>query len=434
MNMSRLNIWVCFKVQPDFDHVLEADWESFRPDSDIGYAQHGINCFDESSLELALRLKEDLARRGREIKLGAMTLADLLGSSLRRRLFAAGYDEIVRIDARMEFSPEETGKRLAAHLAARKPDLVFFGRQAGYADTGLVPYYAAHSLGFPLLTNVENILNADTPCAVVTGNSPAALRVSPLSRQLAVKHMRAEVICGETPAAAAPVLVRNKQRRCVQMLAPDALPGLITKLLSKQPAAREQCTFAAPDHVILAEPGDADAAIRCALEHHLPCVTGVTGVSAEGGYVIRKCCGSQMEWHIPVGDQRQVWVISPALRPIPGERLLLAGGRGIGERGMQTLQELVSLLGGQAGVTRAAAQNGWGAMDTIIGQSGVIARPELCVVFGASGAAAFMAGVEQSRHLIAVNTDPDAPIFNCVDFGVIADAETTADLLLGAFA
>jgi len=432
--MTELCIWVCFKVQPDFNHVLESDWEGFGPDSDIGYAQHGINCFDESSLELALRLKEDLRGSGREAKLGAITLASSLQSSIQRSLFAAGYDEILRIDARMEFSPAETGRLLAAHLAARSPDWVFFGKQAGWGDTGLVPYYTAHRLGYPLLTDAENILDVETPCAVITGNSPAVLRISPLSRQLAVKHMRAEVARCETPAIAPPVLIRNKQWRSVKILEPDALPGLITKLLHAKQAALEQSAFTAPGHVILAEPGEADAAIRYASERNLPCVTGVIGMSADGKTVMRKCCGSHMEWRIPVGEQKQVWVISPALRPVPGAKLLLAGGRGMGERGMQTLRRLASLLGGQAGVTRAAAQNGWDAMDRIVGQSGIIARPESCVIFGASGAAAFMAGIEQSRTIIAVNTDPDAPIFGCADYGVIADAAKTADMLLEAFA
>jgi len=404
---SKLNIWVCFKVQPDFDHVLEADWESFGPGSDIRYAKQTFNCFDESSLEIALRLKDALHKDGHEIRLGAITLADSLQASVQRSLFAAGYDEILRIAARIEFSPAETGKRLAAHLAARTPDLVLLGKQAGYADTGMVPHYVARGLGYPLLADAENILwdgqrlSVETPAAVVIGNSPvAALRMSTLSQQLAAKTKQAQVIQDESPVLDPPVLVRNRPRRSVKMLEADALPDIISELLARQATAREQAT----------------------------------GMSADGKYIIRKCCGSHLEWHIPIGDERAAWPMPPPAQIL---RLLLVGGRGMGGKaGIQKLQRLASLLGGQVGFTRTAAQNGWGwgAMDAIIGQSGIIVQPELCIAFGASGASAFMAGVEKARILIAVNTDPDAPIFNYADYGVIADAGTTAGALLEAFA
>ena len=439
---DKLNIWVCFKVQPDFDHVLESDWAGFGVDSDISYAKHSINCFDESSLEIALRLKEALTQSGRAVWLGAITLAASLQASLQRSLFAAGYDEILRINARVEFSPRETGRLLAAHLAGKQPNLVLTGKQAGYADTGLTPYYVAGCLGLPLLAGVENILwdgrrlSVKTPSVVIVGNSPvAALRVSALGRQLAAGKQRAEVISEDVPASSSPVLIRNRPRRSVRMLEPDALPGMIDELLSREAAEQEQAGFTCPDHILLAEPGQADTAIRYAVKHNLPCVNGVTGLSADGKCVIRKACGSHLEWHTPIGDETRVWVLSSALRPLPGARLLLVGGRGTGsQEGMQKLRRLASLLDGEAGLTRAAAQNGWGTTDRIIGQSGLITEPELCIAFGASGAAAFMAGVEKARALVAVNTDPDAPIFRYADYGVTADAGTTIDALLEAFA
>ena len=402
--MDKLNIWVCFKVQPDFDHVLEADWQGFGPDSDIRYARHSINCFDESSLEIALRLKDTLIKDGCEVTLGAVTLADSLQASIQRSLFAAGYDEILRIDARIEFSPAETGKRLAAHLAARKPDLVLLGKQAGYADTGMVPFYVAQGLGYPLLADAENVLwdgqrlSVEPPAAVAVGNSPvAALRVSTLGQQLSAKARQAQVVQDESPVLDPPVLVRNRPRRSVKMLELDALPGVINELLAKQATQQER----------------------------------TTNLSADGKYVIRKCCGSHLEWHIPIGDERAAWPMPP---PTQSLRLLLVAGRGMGAQGLGKLEQLAFLLGGQVGITRAAAQNGWGGMDAIVGQSGIIAQPEVCVAFGASGAAAFMAGVEKARSLIAINTDPDAPIFNYADYGVTADAQAAADVLLEAFA
>jgi electron transfer flavoprotein alpha subunit len=101
-----------------------------------------------------------------------------------------------------------------------------------------------------------------------------------------------------------------------------------------------------------------------------------------------------------------------------------------GADGFAKLRRLADLLGGRSCVTRAAVQNGWGGMELLVGQSGAIARPEVCLAFGVSGAAAFMAGVEKARLLLAVNTDPDAPIFQYADYGLVADAAKTLDALL----
>jgi electron transfer flavoprotein beta subunit len=435
--MNKLDIWVCFKVQPDFDHVLEEDWAGFGPGSDIGYARHSLNCFDESALEIALRLKDAMVKDGLAVTLGAVTLADSLRPALCRTLFAAGYDEVLRIDARVEFSPRETGRLLAAHLAGKHPDLVLAGKQAGYADTGLTPYYLARGLGLPFPAQAEDVrwdgrrLSAATPSLVIVGNSPvAALRAVPLRQQLAAAKKQPLAIPARAPAVPPPALVRNRPRRSVRMLEAGDLPGVVGQLLSGAAARREQASFTCPGHVLLADHSRAGEAIRYAVEHDLPCVNGAAAISADGKSVIQRVCGSHLEWHIPIGDGEQVWV-TPEAHPL---RLLLAGGRGVGCEGMGKLRRLASLLGGQAGLTRAAAQNGWGAMDGILGQSGLIAEPELCVAFGASGAAAFMAGVEKARTLVAVNTDPDAPIFNYADYGVIADAGKTLGALLGAFA
>jgi len=395
------NVWVCFKVVPDFNHVLEEDWQDFGPDTDVGYAKHSVNCFDESALEIALRLKDE-----QNVHLGAMTLALKLHRSVERQLFAAGFDEVVRIDTQVEFAPEVTGRLLANELRKRKPDLVLMGQQAGYADTGLVPYYVADAL--------------DCELRIVGNDTIVSLRMSTLKQQLAAKKMQAEVVPCEAPKITRPMLVRNKPVRKVEMIAAEELPGRLNSLLEGKQEHTKQIGFNPPGNVVLEEP-------TYAIEHSLPCVTGVIGMGEDGRHVITRACGAQMEWHIPIGAEKQVWVLQPA-----GERtkLLLVGGRGMGAAGIETLRRIAQKRGGQVGLTRAAAQNGWGNIDEIIGQSGRIAAPKLCVVFGVSGAAAFMAGVEKAGTLVAVNTDPDAPIFRYADIGVIADAEKMAEILL----
>jgi len=452
MKMSKpLRIWVCFKIQPDFEQVLEADWQGFGPESDISYAKHSFSCFDESALELALRLKDSLTQAGQEVILGAITLAYSLQASLGKILFAAGYDEVLRINAQLEFSPRETGRLLAAHLTEQKPDLVLMGRQAGYADTGLVPYYTADALGFPLLADIENItpeMLTQLPLIAAIGNSPiAALRAVTLRRRMEAGKRQAVVlqpgcrggILAARPLETArpsppPILIRNQPKRSVTMLEPGALPKLLRELLSgADRAAAQEKAIIPPENVLLFPHSQADRAIRYAIENNLPCINGVTALSEDGKHVITKACSNHLEWHSPVTGERQVWVLSKALDPSPGARLLLAAGRGMGREGITKMHRLAELLNGETGVTRAAAQNGWAGMDRIVGQSGRMTKPEVCVAFGASGAAAFLAGVEKSRVLVAVNTDPDAPIFNCADYGVLDDANSVADALLEAF-
>ena len=254
-----MTIWVCFKVQPDFDQVLEADWHSFNPDSDISYVSHTINCFDESSLEIALRLKEAMTQSNRPVYLGAVTVAPSLRAPLVKSLYAAGFDEVQRIDARAEFSPATSGQLLAAELSLKKPDLVLAGQQAGYADTGLVPYYIAEALGLPILHGVENILWEENgltmlqtcddlrrklsirpPLVAVVGNSPVTtLRASTLRQQM--ETGKKSVTISEVMShreAQAPILAHKRPTRNTNKLeaadsnaAADAILNILRKEL-----------------------------------------------------------------------------------------------------------------------------------------------------------------------------------------------------------
>ncbi len=101
---------------------------------------------------------------------------------------------------------------------------------------------------------------------------------------------------------------------------------------------------------------------------------------------------------------------------------IVAAGRGAGSReAVKELTDQAALFGAELGVTRCAAMNGWAPMNRILGASGVIARPEVCIVLGASGSPAFLAGIEKSTFIASVNRDPSAPITSCVDAAVIDD-------------
>ncbi|MEG0778674.1 MAG: electron transfer flavoprotein subunit alpha/FixB family protein [Oscillospiraceae bacterium] len=112
-------------------------------------------------------------------------------------------------------------------------------------------------------------------------------------------------------------------------------------------------------------------------------------------------------------------------------RLVIAAGRGVGRtENFKKLDELAEKLGGALGGTRPTVYDGKMPAARMLGMSAAVVSPDCCIAFGASGAAPFMAGVEKSRLLIAVNSDPNALIFEHCDLGIAADCNEFALALL----
>lgn len=117
--------------------------------------------------------------------------------------------------------------------------------------------------------------------------------------------------------------------------------------------------------------------------------------------------------------------------PLQEAQVIVAGGKGVGSRkGFAKLFRLASLLGGAVGATRSAVDAGYIGYAHQIGQTGVTVRPRLYIVFGASGAIQHTVGMSAAKTVIAVNRDRLAPIFRCADYGVAADWEQTADVMI----
>lgn len=103
-------------------------------------------------------------------------------------------------------------------------------------------------------------------------------------------------------------------------------------------------------------------------------------------------------------------------------KVLIAAGRGIGKKEhIELLQELAERTGGQVGVSRPAAMNAWLPMNHLIGVSGAMTSPDVCITAGVSGAAAFYAGIEKSKFIAAVNTDEHASIMKNADVVIVED-------------
>ncbi|MDR2528447.1 MAG: FAD-binding protein [Synergistaceae bacterium] len=141
------------------------------------------------------------------------------------------------------------------------------------------------------------------------------------------------------------------------------------------------------------------------------------------------------EW-VVLNERMPAWRVGPRLHWEETEtgfetaRIVVAGGRGVGGvENMERLRRIAALLGGKLGGTRPAVLDGWLRHKDLIGASGNVTQPKLCLSMGASGSGPFMAGVEKSRILAAVNSDPDALIFKYSDFGVVDDCNAVAQEL-----
>ncbi|MDH5508282.1 MAG: electron transfer flavoprotein subunit alpha/FixB family protein, partial [Anaerolineae bacterium] len=110
---------------------------------------------------------------------------------------------------------------------------------------------------------------------------------------------------------------------------------------------------------------------------------------------------------------------------------LVVGGRGIdGQFAM--LSDLAALLGGDIGATRPPVDDGFIERARQIGQTGVVCRPKVAIVCGVSGAFHFVVGVQDADTVIAINTDPEAPMFEFSDYCIVGDALQVIPALISA--
>jgi electron transfer flavoprotein alpha subunit len=302
------------------------------------------------------------------------------------------------------------------------------------ADASLRALTLGRALGDPALAAVVFADSATVPAAALAGYGVTDVYlVEPGSLEGYAPQAWARTLAGlATETGAVAVLAAGTDRGNEVLAHLGAITGL--------PMAAN-CTLVTPDggktHRLVRHRWAGllleDAVMEAPLALFTVATDAVSAVSAETPAEI------QVHAHKPEVAEADLVVRAVESPAGPGgaslatARVVVGGGRGVGgPDGFAPLEELADLLGGVVGVSRVVTSEGWRPHKQQVGQTGTKITPELYLACGISGAIQHIAGCAGAKHIIAINTDPGAPILAHADYAVIGDLHQIIPALVEA--
>lgn len=214
-----MNILVGFKIVPDLDMFTENDWiVSSHFQVDTSFVKPMFNPYDESGLEIALRIRDKVQSTGKEISLTAFTVGDERSNIYLKTLMALKYDKAIRVNCNKDirFNSSLISKVYKNYSEKNRQDIYILGTQSSEGDNGKTPYLLAEELGIPCIANVIDLEYLETegavlvmsqietriitqkilpPVVISIGNSKiSCLRIPTLKEKMAVSKKQIETI------------------------------------------------------------------------------------------------------------------------------------------------------------------------------------------------------------------------------------------------
>ncbi|RKT20739.1 electron transfer flavoprotein alpha subunit apoprotein [Paraburkholderia sp. RAU2J] len=269
----------------------------------------------------------------------------------------------------------------------------------------------------------------------------AAAKIAGVSKVLLADAPQLEAGLAENVEATVMTLVQNPANAYTHILAPasaygkNITPRIAAKLdvaqISDITAVDSADTFERPIYA-----GNAIATVQSADPIKVITVrsTGFDAVAAEGGSATVEKIEAAADAGMSQFVSREVTKLD---RPeLTSAKIIVSGGRGLGngENYTKVLEPLADKLNAALGASRAAVDAGFVPNDYQVGQTGKIVAPQLYVAVGISGAIQHLAGMKDSKVIVAINKDPEAPIFSVADYGLAGDLFTLVPELAGEVA